>query len=74
MGHDEAFELLAAFALGAVEPAEASAIKVHLAECETCELEVASLEADVAAMDRSVDVPPSLWTKVDDRFRRRFPF
>ena len=52
MNHEEARELLADFALGLLENGEAEAVRIHLADCETCtaELQTYSDAADALAL------------------------
>jgi uncharacterized protein (TIGR03083 family) len=49
--HDEARDLLAAWAFGALEPAERQTVALHLAECETCAAEAARLQQTVRLLD-----------------------
>jgi anti-sigma factor RsiW len=65
MKHSEVEELLAAYALDAVEPDEIIAVEEHLSECPRCRAEVAS-HRDVAGMFSSSpsDAPPELWERI----------
>lgn len=58
--------LSGAYALDAVSPEEAAEFDKHLAECETCRLEVAELRAVAATMGDGVKLapPPGLKAKV----------
>jgi anti-sigma factor RsiW len=72
-GHDEVFETLSSYALDAVEPEDRATIAAHVETCATCRAELASIQTDVAALDREFVAPPSLWTRIRDEFRRRSP-
>jgi anti-sigma factor RsiW len=50
MADDAVHELSAAYALDALEPAEARAYEEHLAHCETCQRELAMLSATAGAL------------------------
>ncbi|MFC8430047.1 maleylpyruvate isomerase family mycothiol-dependent enzyme [Streptomyces sp. NPDC057253] len=52
--HDDVRDLLAAWAFGALEPAEEQTVRPHLAACESCATEAARLRATV----RLLDAPP----------------
>lgn len=69
--HEETLELLGAFALDAVEPAEAEAISAHLARCPRCRDEVASLR-EVAAMlgNTGGEAPAGIWDAIASRIER----
>ncbi|PWI19199.1 hypothetical protein DI272_37390 [Streptomyces sp. Act143] len=49
--HDGVRELLAAWAFGALEPAERRAVPLHLAECESCAAEAERLRETVRLLD-----------------------
>lgn len=70
-GHDEIRALLGAYALDAVETDERPLIEEHLSVCDECRAELASLQRDVAALDRSAEPPDTLWTRIAERFRHR---
>ncbi|MFG2731041.1 maleylpyruvate isomerase family mycothiol-dependent enzyme [Streptomyces canus] len=58
--HDDVRDLLAAWAFGALEPAEERLVPPHLAECESCAAEAERLRATVRLLDGPpLDVPPS---------------
>jgi hypothetical protein len=62
-GHETRRDDVAAYVLGALEPAEAAAFERHLDDCADCRAEVARLSPAVAAVAESVepaDPPPSL--------------
>src|SRR5256712_14003890 len=64
---------LAAFALGALDAAEAREVETHVARCDTCAREVAAhREAlfDVAALAATREPPAGLRTKIVSRQRR----
>ena len=65
MTHDEAAELLGAYALDAVDPDEAEAIELHLRECARCRAEV-SEHRETAAMlaHAGADAPSALWDRI----------
>ena len=65
MTHDEAAELLGAYALDAVDPDEAQAVELHLLECARCRAEV-SEHRETAAMlaHAGADAPSSLWGRI----------
>ncbi|WP_069762957.1 maleylpyruvate isomerase family mycothiol-dependent enzyme [Streptomyces sp. LUP47B] len=58
--HDDVRHLLAAWAFGALEPAEERLVPTHLAECESCATEAERLRATVRLLDGPpLDEPPS---------------
>lgn len=63
--HDDLRALLAAYALGAVDDAEADAVRQHLESCRECQQEFADHLETVVAMDTG-DAPASdeLWRRV----------
>jgi anti-sigma factor RsiW len=68
MSHDEIAESLGAFALDAVEPEEAEAIRAHLAECPRCASEVAEhWEVTGLIANAGVDAPAELWDRIAAR-------
>jgi anti-sigma-K factor RskA len=70
MTHDEASELLAVFALDAVESEEYERIEAHLAECPRCRAELDAHREVAAALGNSVEsLPDGLW----DSIARRLP-
>jgi anti-sigma factor RsiW len=65
MNHDEIAQLLGAFALDAVDPDEADAIRAHLAECPRCSSEVAEhWEVTGLIANVGVDAPPEIWDRI----------
>ncbi len=65
MNHDEIAQLLGAFALDAVDPDEAAAIRAHLAECPRCSAEVAEhWEVTGLIANVGIDAPPELWDRI----------
>ena len=63
----ECGENAAAYALGALEPAEAEAFRAHIAECAACRDEVAAYEGVTGALpaaDGSYEVPRDLRRRV----------
>ena len=60
MTHEEYKEMLAAYALGALEPTEVRALEEHLASCDDCSAEVAEWRATASALAFSAEgVEPS---------------
>jgi len=71
MSHNEISQLLGAFALDAVDPDEAEAIRLHLVDCPRCAAEVAEhWEVTGLIANSGVDAPPELWdliaARIDD--------
>ncbi|HMD45153.1 MAG TPA: anti-sigma factor [Acidimicrobiales bacterium] len=67
-GHDEIQSLLGAFALDAVDPDEAEAVRRHLDECGDCQAEVDAHRAVAGALGNSVEpLPPELWDRIAER-------
>ena len=50
LSHDEAFELLDSLAFDALDEIERSAVAAHVAECESCRVELAQLRETVSAI------------------------
>ena len=68
MSHEEAAALLGAFALDAVDPDEADAVRRHLDECPRCASEVAEhWEVTGLIANAGVDAPPELWDRIAAR-------
>ncbi len=65
MSHDEASELLGAYALDAVEGDECTELEEHLDTCPRCRAELDSLREVAAAMGNSVEpLPEGLWSQI----------
>jgi anti-sigma-K factor RskA len=65
MSHDQAEELLAAYALDAVERDERAELERHLETCPRCRVELDRLHEVAAAMGNSVEAPPEgLWSRI----------
>src|SRR5579864_4152474 len=65
MTHDEAAELLGAYALDAVDRDEAEEIEAHLAGCPRCRDEVAHHREVAAALAfAGATAPDGLWTRI----------
>ncbi|MGO9558237.1 MAG: anti-sigma factor domain-containing protein [Acidimicrobiales bacterium] len=65
MNHSEVEELLAAYALDAVDPAEARGIEAHVAECPRCRAEVARHREVASMFSGSPEEPPAeLWQRI----------
>jgi anti-sigma factor RsiW len=70
--HEEANELLASFALDAVEAHEHAQIEAHLAECPRCRAELDAFRDVAAAMGNSVEpLPEGLWETIASRLPER---
>jgi hypothetical protein len=68
MTHDEAYELLAALALDAVNDEERLAIEEHVAQCPRCQGELDALREVASAMGNSVEtLPEGLWSSISTR-------
>jgi anti-sigma-K factor RskA len=68
--HDELKHDAAAYALGALEPAERAAFEAHLASCAECTADVRQLRVTASALPHAVpqvSPPPSLRAKVLDQ-------
>jgi hypothetical protein len=65
MTHEQMAEMLGAYALHAVEPAEAEVIETHLETCPRCRAEVAE-HREVAALlgNTGGDAPEGLWDRI----------
>ena len=65
MTHEELQELLGAYALDAVEPDEAVQLEAHLAECPSCQAEVAAHRETAAKLGNAGgETPPQLWDRI----------
>jgi anti-sigma factor RsiW len=65
MSHQEAAELLAVFALDALEDDEHELIEAHLAECPRCRAELDAHRQVAAALGNSVEpLPEGLWSSI----------
>jgi anti-sigma-K factor RskA len=65
MSHDEASDLLGAYALDAVDGDEFVELEEHLETCPRCRAELDSLRDVAAAMGNSVEpVPEGLWSQI----------
>jgi anti-sigma-K factor RskA len=72
MMHDEMNDLLASFALDAVEPLERHVVELHLAECPRCSAELDAMREVAAALGNSVEpLPQNLWAKISSRLPDR---
>jgi anti-sigma-K factor RskA len=68
MTHDEAYELLAALSLDAVDADERAAIEEHVAQCPRCQSELDALREVASAMGNSVEaLPDGLWSSISTR-------
>ena len=65
MTHDEASDLLGAYALDAVDGDEGTRLEEHLETCPRCRAELDGLREVAAAMGNSVEpVPEGLWSQI----------
>ena len=72
MSHEEAGELLAAYALDAVDGRECTELEEHLEVCPRCRAELDRLWEVAAAMGNSVEpVPEGLWSTIASRLPAR---
>jgi hypothetical protein len=72
MTHDEASELLAVFALDAVDRDERERIEDHLSGCPRCRAELDAHREVAAALGNSVDpLPEGLWSRLASRLPER---
>jgi anti-sigma factor RsiW len=70
--HDEMSELLAAFALDAVDGPEHDEIEEHLLTCPRCRAELDAFRDVAAAMGNSVEpLPEGLWASISSRLPER---
>jgi hypothetical protein len=68
MNHDAIIELLGAFALDAVDPDEAAAVRDHLAGCPACRDEVAQHHQTAGILAPTGGEPPAhLWEGISSR-------
>ena len=66
--HDQAHDLLAAFALDAVDDIEHDQIESHLNECPRCATELMALRDVASALGNCVEpVPEGLWSVISSR-------
>jgi anti-sigma-K factor RskA len=72
MSHEEASELLSAYALDAVDGDELDALEAHLGACPRCRSELDSLREVAAAIGNSVEpLPEGLWSNIASRLPER---
>ncbi len=70
MSHDEAAELLGAYALDAVDPNEATAIEAHLESCPRCRDELRNHREVTGLLSYAgQEAPAGLWDRVMDEVR-----
>jgi anti-sigma-K factor RskA len=68
MSHEQASELLSAYALDAVDGDELIDLEKHLATCPRCQTELDSLREVAGAMGNSVEpLPEGLWANIASR-------
>lgn len=72
MSHDEASELLGAYALDAVDGGEFVELEEHLEGCPRCRAELDGLREVAAALGNTVETPPEgLWSGIASRLPER---
>ena len=65
ISHEDASELLGAYALDAVDDGELTDIEEHLATCPRCRAELDGLREAAGALGNSVESPPEeLWSRI----------
>jgi anti-sigma factor RsiW len=65
LDHGDAQELLGAFALDALDPAEADAVDLHLRDCPRCRAEVEEYRETAAMLAfGGVSAPPGVWERI----------
>src|SRR5207249_785670 len=69
-GNDPFAEYLPAYALGALDPADAARLAAHLPTCPACQAELAGLQAAAAALALSVE-PATPRAGHQERFLRK---
>jgi anti-sigma factor RsiW len=71
LSHEEAAELLGAYALDALDPDEAALVEAHLDECPRCRAEVAR-HHEVAGLlaNSGAEAPAELWDRIAGRLER----
>jgi anti-sigma factor RsiW len=68
MSHEQASELLGAYALDAVDGVELTELEGHLDECPRCRAELDSLREVAGALGTSVEpLPEGLWSSIANR-------
>ncbi len=68
MTHEETVEILATYALDAVEGDEREAVEEHLAGCPRCRTELDGLREVTTALGNSVEpLPEGLWSSISSR-------
>ncbi len=74
MSHEVASELIAAYALDAVDGEELTELEEHLEECPRCRAELDGLREVAAAMGNSVaSLPEGLWSTIATQLPERQP-
>ncbi|MGP0031053.1 MAG: anti-sigma factor domain-containing protein [Acidimicrobiales bacterium] len=72
MTHEETVEILATYALDAVEADEREAVERHLADCPRCRIELDALREVTTALGNSVEpLPEGLWSSIAARLDGR---
>jgi anti-sigma factor RsiW len=74
MSHQELQELLGAYALDAVDPAEAAALEAHVPTCPRCSAELAAhREVTSLFAYRGQEAPDGLWDRIASRMQEGPP-
>lgn len=74
ISHEQASEILGAYALDAVDGEELSELEEHLATCPRCEAELDGLREVAAAMGNSTEaLPEGLWSTIAEQLDENRP-
>jgi anti-sigma factor RsiW len=74
VNHDDFIELLGAYALDALDPDEAEAVRLHLEECPRCTEEVAQYHQVAALLGNGGgDAPTHLWDEIAEKIEALHP-
>lgn len=74
ISHDDASELLGAYALDAVDGGELGELEAHLATCPRCQSELDGLREVAGALGNSTETPPEgLWSSIAEQLHHDRP-
>ena len=74
LGHDAIGELLGPFALDALDPFEAAAVRAHLVDCPRCRDEVTRHQQAAAMLaNTGGDAPAEMWKAIETRIQQPAP-
>lgn len=74
MNHQEINELLAAYAVHALESDETVIVEAHLVICETCRTELDELHATASMLGTDLAAPPDgIWQRIESRIEAVTP-